>query len=59
MAKARRRKRFRKGSVQYKISAGNREIPVKYLNRVKLNGDTVLMFRLLRSPKKKKRKKKS
>ena len=54
MAKAKRRKRFRKGSVKYKVSAGNREVRVKYLNRVKINGDTVLLFRLLRGRKKRK-----
>ncbi len=52
MAKARRRKRFRRGSVSYKVSKGNREVRVKYLNRVKINGDTVLLFRLLRRKKK-------
>ena len=50
MTRAKRRKRFRKESVKYKISAGNKEVPVKYLNRVRIGRDTVLLFRLLRQP---------
>ena len=55
MAKARRRKRFRRGNVSYKVSKGNREVRVKYLNRVKISGDTVLLFRLLRGRRRKRK----
>ena len=39
MAKAKPWKRFRKGSVKCKISAGGKEVAVKYLSGVKLGRD--------------------
>lgn len=59
MAKVKRRKRFRKESVKYRIigpevvlNKKDKKLPVKYLNRVRVGRDAVLLFRILRKPKK-------
>ena len=52
MVKIKRWKRFRKGSVKYKICAGDREVAVKYLDGVKLGPDRGSMLGILRKPEK-------